>query len=186
MTNWSTHVGTFMLSKGRFTMWHKALRCVSLQKLTQKFLIKKFSDFLAIRCKNATQRNAKIESEFILMSRCVATNVNVKVTQCNAWYSVVLSTDLQRQLWLLQYIDDWAKITPLRQSCTNTISNLTFQCSKKDDSVRFSHFCFYTHTSSLYLETKFTFLIDTKIREQRLWTNTGWIKEWNFQLTTSW
>ena len=38
------------------------------------------------RCKNATQENARIESESILALYCVATSVNTKATHCVASY----------------------------------------------------------------------------------------------------
>ncbi len=40
----------------------------------------RFSNFFVIRCKNAMQMNMRIESESILVSRCIGTSVDVKVT----------------------------------------------------------------------------------------------------------
>ncbi len=42
----------------------------------QKFLIKNFSDFLAIRCKDAAQRNARMESESIPVSLYDTMSIN--------------------------------------------------------------------------------------------------------------
>ena len=43
-------------------------------------LIREMHNFLMIRHKNLTQKNARTESESILSSRCIATNINAKVT----------------------------------------------------------------------------------------------------------
>ena len=64
--------------------------CVALIRETQFFLAKTFSDFLAITRKDPTQRNARIGSESILVSRCVSTSVDAKATQRNALFSVAL------------------------------------------------------------------------------------------------
>ena len=55
----------------------------------QKILIKIFSDFLAIRCQDKMQRNARIESESILVSCCIATSINAKAMQCNTLRSIL-------------------------------------------------------------------------------------------------
>ena len=64
--------------------------CVALICETQIFRIKNLSDFFAIRCKDATQRNARMGSNSILALCCVATSVNAKATQRNIWCSVIL------------------------------------------------------------------------------------------------
>ena len=64
--------------------------CVALIRKTQIFLVKAFSDFLAIRRKDPTQRNARIGSESIMALHCVSTSVDTKVTQRNALFSITL------------------------------------------------------------------------------------------------
>ena len=63
---------------------YDAAPCVAFVGETRNF------DFLVIRHKNVMQRNARIESESILASRCVGTSVDAKVTQRNTWRSVIL------------------------------------------------------------------------------------------------
>ena len=55
-----------------------------------EFLVKSFSDFVVIGCKDTMQRNARIGSESILALHCVATSVNAKAMQRNIWSSVIL------------------------------------------------------------------------------------------------
>ena len=64
--------------------------CVAFICETQTFQIKIFIDFLMIKCKDAMERNARIESESILVSRCIAMSANAKATQHKAWCSVIL------------------------------------------------------------------------------------------------
>ena len=75
--------------------------CVALIHETHKFITKKVGGFLTTRCKNATQGNARIGSESILVSYCVSTSVDVKTTQRNTLFSVVLWTGLYSTLWSL-------------------------------------------------------------------------------------
>ena len=63
--------------------------CVALILICET-LVKNFNDFFAIRPKDATQRNAKIGFESILVLRCIATSINVKTTQRSIWCSVLL------------------------------------------------------------------------------------------------
>ena len=64
--------------------------CVALVRETHKFITKKVGGFLTTRHKNATQGNTRIGAESILASYCVSTSVDVKTTQRNALFSVVL------------------------------------------------------------------------------------------------
>ena len=94
-----------------------AMPCIALILGMQNFLIKMFSDLLAIRHKNSTQ-NTRIAFESILALHCVATSVNVKVMQCNALCSIVLWTGQQNhqyQLVISQYL--WSFIH-LPQLCS--------------------------------------------------------------------
>ena len=70
----------------------------SVHNMTQRFALRKhknniFSNILAIRRKNPTQRNARIESKSILsiLASCyVVTSVNAKAIQHNAWCSIII------------------------------------------------------------------------------------------------
>ena len=63
---------------------------VALIREMHKFITKKVGGFLSTRHKNAMQGNARIGSESILVSCCVSTSVDVKITQRKALFSVVL------------------------------------------------------------------------------------------------
>ena len=63
--------------------------CIALIRELHKFITKK-SGFLTTKRKITTQENARIGSESILVSCCVSTSVDAKMTQCNALFSVVL------------------------------------------------------------------------------------------------
>ena len=64
--------------------------CVALIRETHKFITKKSRGFLTTRRTNVTQGNARIGSESILALCCVSTSVDVKTTQRNALFSVIL------------------------------------------------------------------------------------------------
>ena len=52
--------------------------------------MQKYSRFFMTRHKSTTQRNARIESESILVLLYIAMSVNAKATQCNASPCVIL------------------------------------------------------------------------------------------------
>ena len=64
--------------------------CITLIHETHKFITKKVGDFLTTRRKNAMQGNARIGSESILASCCFSTSIDVKTTQRNALFSIIL------------------------------------------------------------------------------------------------
>ena len=83
--------------------------CIALICEKQNFLIRKFSDFLAIRHKDATQRNTRIESESILASDCVATSVNAMhgiASYCEPtlklfYNNIIMTKIISMQNWLV-------------------------------------------------------------------------------------
>ena len=75
------------MCKGWFTIRRLHLVLCLFVCETRSFII---CDFLVIEHKNVMQRNVRIESESILVSRYVGTSVDAKVTQRNAWCSVIL------------------------------------------------------------------------------------------------
>ena len=64
--------------------------CVALIHETHKFITKTVGDFLTTRRKNAVQRNARKGTESILVSCCISTSVDAKMTQRNTLFSVTL------------------------------------------------------------------------------------------------
>ena len=61
------------------------VRCANLQNMKLSNY-----DFLVIRCKNLMERNVRIESKSVLVSRYIMTSFDVRVTEHNIWCSVVL------------------------------------------------------------------------------------------------
>ena len=82
-----SHIMSFRLKASSLS---DARPCVALIHEMQNSIIKIFSHFLVIRHKNATWRNARIESKSILASCCAATSVNTKATLRNTLCSVIL------------------------------------------------------------------------------------------------